>query len=95
MRARFGCLKLSRVNGKTQARYRGALIGFDVFCQMTGQLNTSTEDELDKEVQQYVKALWSEGESTGAVGLPLSGLQWATQKKRILSCSWELFRSWN
>ena len=82
-------LTAESANGKTQARYRGALIGFQVFCQMTGQLYFSTEDELDKVVQQYVEALRSEGESKGAVGLLVCQFHWAMQKKRILSSSWE------
>ena len=43
----------------------------------------------------YIEALWAEGESRGYVGDLLSALQWALQRRRILSGSWELFRTWS
>ena len=80
---------------KTQARYRAALRAFEVWTGLVGRSFIGTTEELDAVATSYIEALWTEGESRGSVGDLLSALQWALQRRRILSGSWELFRTWS
>ena len=52
-------------------------------------------ETLDIQAQSHLEWLWAEGESRGRVGDLLSALQWAQRKRRILTGSWELFRTWS
>ena len=94
-RARIGSLQHSRVASKTQERYRAALRAFEVWTGLVGRSFIGTTEELDVTTTSYIEALWTEGESRGQVGDLLSALQWALQRRRILSGSWELFRTWS
>ena len=94
-RARIGSLRFSRVTSKTQARHKAALRAFEIWTCLVGRSHIVTTEELDVVATSYIEAVWAEGEACGCVGELLSALQWALQRRRILSGSWELFRTWS
>ena len=94
-RRQIGLLKLNRINKRSQTRYRAAIRRFHAWCWQYGYLDIDNVDALDTYAQEFIEALWQEGDSKGDAGLLLSALQWALQQKRILPGSWGLFKAWS
>lgn len=94
-RQELGSLRSLLIKPATVVRYERAFSLFVLFLRAQKMVLASTFELLDSQVQCYLDALWSDGESLSLAGDTLSSLQhFQPSVKRHLNGSWRLLRTW-
>lgn len=93
-RATLGSLPSLTVEPGTSVRYARAVATFVAWLILYFGLLPENLEELDDFAQDYLAALWFEGEPRNLAADTLSGLQHMLRRRRILSGSWRLLNVW-
>ena len=94
-RAGKGSLKQRQIGKRCVVRYTAALGRFFFLIPYLFGAWASTWEDRDLQVGAYVELLWSEGEARSMAGDLLSALQWHYSVRKVLTGSWQKFKTWS
>ena len=94
-RAGKGSLKQRQIGKRCVLRYTAALERFFFLMPYLFGVWASAWEDRDLQVGAYVELLWSEGEARNKAGDLLSALQWHYSVRKVLTGSWQKFKTWS
>ena len=90
----LGRLYEHRVQARTLRLYRLAVSRYLEWAHSVGLPSATDDDDLDSHCMHFLEHCWATGGDRTSAGHVLSGICFALRRRRILTGSWGLFRTW-